>query len=327
MRNSNGTRRAVVIDGAVEVAGGVPLVSWNALSERLGQLSKRVLNGFGMSVITDERRYAVIGGTPSGILIRDGELFVRNGQSVDAFQLGSDFRALSMTRQGRLAWQNRVILSGRGFMNAVFREDEFLFKEGDTVDIDGDGILDPGNTVFFIPGGPGSMTFTEDGVVWVRAQLDTVSMGQPWSLLAVGDVFGLLYCTSLQANSTGRGAAIRAVGSNVLGQNDLRLRCVDLPLNSFGYFLCSVDQGFVAGAGGSQGDLCVTGAVGRFNAQAMSSGSVGAIEIAVDWLNLPGPTGSVSASIGDRWSSCCGYRDANPSVTSNFSNGVEVPVL
>ncbi|MEM8711303.1 MAG: hypothetical protein AAGG01_10150, partial [Planctomycetota bacterium] len=100
----------------------------------------------------------------------------------------------------------------------------------------------------------------------------------------------------------------------------------DMPANSFGYFLCSRVQGFAPGAGGSQGDLCLTGAVGRFNAQAMSSGGIGAIEIPVDWASLPGPTGSIAALVGERWNFQTWYRDANPGVTSNFSNGIEILV-
>ncbi len=323
VRNSVGSREAIVIDGVVEATGGVGFVSWNAIPPVFEPNGSESWNHFHQVQILDDRTYAAIGYTPRGILIRDGGLFVRDGHVVDGFELLSGLSTIAMNESGGLAWICNVRQGGSGSPNAVFREREFLFREGDTVDIDGDGVPDPGNTVYFIPGGVGQLAYTEEGTVWVVAQLDTPSMGQPWALLAVGEVFGRPYCTS-QPTSAGVGARIQAVGSPVVTENSLRLRCVDMPLNAFGYFLCSRTQGFAVGPGGSQGDLCLTGSVGRFNGQIVNSAGIGALEIPVNLHAWPQPTGVIGAVAGESWNFQCWFRDANPTVTSNFSDGIEV---
>ena len=54
-----------------------------------------------------------------------------------------------------------------------------------------------------------------------------------------------------------------ASGSTSAAANSLTIGAQDLPNNSFGFFLASRTQGLVAGPGGSQGTLCLGGAIGR----------------------------------------------------------------
>ncbi len=58
-------------------------------------------------------------------------------------------------------------------------------------------------------------------------------------------------------------ATVGASPSYVVANNDLTLAASQLPNSSFGFFLTSRSQGFVMGPGGSQGNLCVGGAIGR----------------------------------------------------------------
>jgi hypothetical protein len=66
-----------------------------------------------------------------------------------------------------------------------------------------------------------------------------------------------------------------------------------LPLNSFGFFLTSLDRGSVAGPGGSQGTLCLGGAIGRYvgPGQIQNSGTTGAVSLALNVNAMPTPTG------------------------------------
>ena len=106
---------------------------------------------------------------------------------------------------------------------------------------------------------------------------------------------GANYCTA-NVNSTGVGAAMSASGTNSCSANDLVLEASDLPVNSFGFFLTSQTQGFVANPGGSQGNLCLGGAIGRYvgTGQIQNSGSTGSIALAIDNTQVPQPTGLVA---------------------------------
>ena len=137
---------------------------------------------------------------------------------------------------------------------------------------------------------------------------------------------GTAYCGPAALNSRNLPATTCAFGSSVVLDNDLTLATDWLPANSFGYYLTSQLQGFVVSPGGSQGNLCQSGAVGRFNlsGQIQNSGSGGFFTLAPDLANVPQPTGLVPVLPGETWNFQAWYRDSNPSTTSNFSNAVSV---
>ncbi|MEM6571219.1 MAG: hypothetical protein AAF957_22605 [Planctomycetota bacterium] len=135
----------------------------------------------------------------------------------------------------------------------------------------------------------------------------------------------LASCTP-EPNSTGEPSVLFATGSSILADNRLRVRAQGLPPNAIGYFLASTTLGNVPMAGGSQGTLCLGGAVGRLNApgQAQNGGSCGLFDLTLDLAMMPQPTGFVSVLPGETWTFQCWHRDANPGLTSNFSNAVSV---
>ncbi|MEM1447873.1 MAG: hypothetical protein AAF726_08500 [Planctomycetota bacterium] len=142
----------------------------------------------------------------------------------------------------------------------------------------------------------------------------------------VDGAIGTNYC-SANANSTGVPAEISARGTELVDSNDITLVATSLPANASAFFLNSLDQGFAANPGGSQGNLCLGGAVGRYDAFVFNSGSAGEGSLTIDLTAIPTPTGLATAMAGDTWNFQTWYRDANPSATSNFSNGVSVTLL
>jgi len=134
---------------------------------------------------------------------------------------------------------------------------------------------------------------------------------------------GSEYCGPAVANSTGLAAVIAASGSTSASDNDLTLIASNLPPNQFGYFLVSATQGFIASPGGSQGNLCLSGSIGRFNAQIRNSGASGSFSIQADLTALPTSPAHVVLA-GETWNFTCWYRDVNPTSTSNFTNGLSV---
>lgn len=138
---------------------------------------------------------------------------------------------------------------------------------------------------------------------------------------------GTNYCTAV-ANSSGVAASLSASGTSNVALNNLVLEASDLPNNSFGFFVTSLTQGFVPMAGGSSGNLCVGGAIGRYVApgQIQNSGGTGAISLAVDNTLHPTPTGLVMVAAGETWNYQAWFRDTSPAgpATSNFTDGLEI---
>jgi len=135
---------------------------------------------------------------------------------------------------------------------------------------------------------------------------------------------GTSYCTP-NPNSRGLTGIQTVLGSSVVAQNEITLVASRLPLNAFGYFLASRTQGFVANAGGSQGNLCLGGAVGRFNGAIFNTGLSGSGTLAVDLQSIPSPSGLISVLPGETWHFQTWHRDTVASTaTSNFTDAVSV---
>ncbi len=154
-------------------------------------------------------------------------------------------------------------------------------------------------------------------------QIDNVSC-------PAGNVIGTNYCGPAPANSTGNSAVMSATGSTAVSVNALTLVATDLPANSFGFFLASLTQGFVGNPGGSMGNLCLGGSIGRYvgPGQIQNSGSAQEISLLLDLTMTPTPTGLVSIAAGEVWNFQAWYRDAVGGVaTSNFTDGLEITFL
>lgn len=136
---------------------------------------------------------------------------------------------------------------------------------------------------------------------------------------------GTSYCDGTP-NSTGLPGRISAHGSAVVTSNDLTLVAEDLPPHSFGFFLTSQTQGLTQNPGGSQGNLCLSGAIGRYvgPGQIRNAGATGAISLLLDLTQTPQPMGFVSVNAGETWNYQAWTRDSvGGMATSNFTNGLE----
>ena len=137
---------------------------------------------------------------------------------------------------------------------------------------------------------------------------------------------GTNYCTAT-TNSTGVSASIRAFGSFTAADNSLLLRASDLPAGQFAYFLAAQSQDFFPLVGGSQGNLCVGSPTARFNSQVgPTTGGEFAINVDIGNIPLP-PTFAYVIQAGETWNFQCWFRDANPSSTSNFTDGIQILFL
>ena len=141
-----------------------------------------------------------------------------------------------------------------------------------------------------------------------------------------GNSIGWFLCDGL-ANEVCSGANLRAVGSELVADNDVQLEASSLPPNSFGFYLNSTGVGTVMPPG-SVGILCINGGgIGRFirPGEIQQSGPSGTTSLALDLASIPRPNGTVAILPGERWSFQYWYRDtASTGPVSNFSDAIFV---
>ena len=134
------------------------------------------------------------------------------------------------------------------------------------------------------------------------------------------------YCMA-NPNSTGQSGSMSVMGSMVAVNNNLTLVASSLPDNAFGFFITSLDQGFVANPNGSEGNLCLSGAIGRYvgAGQIQNSGTTGGFSLALDLTMTPTPTGLVGVSAGETRNFQAWHRDqVGGMATSNFTDGIRI---
>ena len=118
---------------------------------------------------------------------------------------------------------------------------------------------------------------------------------------------------------------LRAAGSDLAAMNNVTLIAESLPQNAFGYFIASQTTSFVAGPGGSQGNLCLGGSIGRYIGDVASSGAGGCLLLTLDLDAVAQPNGSVAVAPGDTWNFQAWFRDSAGGIaTSNFTEGLEI---
>jgi hypothetical protein len=142
-----------------------------------------------------------------------------------------------------------------------------------------------------------------------------------------GASIGVNYCGPAALNSTGTPASIAALGSDVRSEDNLSLLATGLPGGTFAFFLASLRQGSVAQPGGSQGNLCLGGSIGRYvgPGEVRRARSDGTTSLQLDVDTVPQPTGPYSASAGETWHFQAWYRDALGGVaTPNLSDALGV---
>jgi hypothetical protein len=161
------------------------------------------------------------------------------------------------------------------------------------------------------------------GVQQVSFNTAVVDDGSVLTFLGAIEV-GTTYCVG-STNSRGLVGHMRGRGNRRVSNNNLFLDALDLPFNSAAFFIVSRTTAFVPLAGGSQGNLCLGGAIGRGVGPIVNTGSTGRATAQANLLAMPSPTGAFAVAPGDTLSFQCWHRDVVGGVaTSNFSNALQV---
>jgi len=148
-------------------------------------------------------------------------------------------------------------------------------------------------------------------------------------VLANAASVGTSYCGPAVGNSSGAAAVTRAFGSALVADDDLTLYGAGLPPQVFSFFVVSRTSGFVANPGGSQGNLCLGGVIGRSVGGTTPLANVsGGVSTSAPLGAMPVPMGSMQVQAGETWYFQCWYRDTvGGAATSNFSAGLAVSFL
>lgn len=133
---------------------------------------------------------------------------------------------------------------------------------------------------------------------------------------------GTIFCQG-QPNSTGAASVMTATGSSDVSQNDLTLTVDGLPTNQFGLFITSQTPIFAPNPGGSNGDLCIGGSLGRIPTL-VNSGATGDVSLALDLTGLPNSSALYAVMPGDTVYFQLWHRDTAAPGFSNFSPGIEI---
>ncbi|MEE2939473.1 MAG: right-handed parallel beta-helix repeat-containing protein, partial [Planctomycetota bacterium] len=135
---------------------------------------------------------------------------------------------------------------------------------------------------------------------------------------------GISFCLN-SANSTGSAALLTGQGSEVAADDDITLTATGLPANRVVLLAVSASVDSIPFAGGSQGTLCLGGAIGRFNGQVANSGATGSVDLPLDLTSIPVPGGPAAAMAGDTWIFQAWYQDTIFGIpVSNFTSALRV---
>ncbi len=153
--------------------------------------------------------------------------------------------------------------------------------------------------------------------------LETPAVDADYGLAIVGGTTGpLLQVCNGVLNSTGLGARLELTGSPTVADMDLTVSVDQLPLNSAGYVITSMDTFTVVNPGNSTGNLCIASStIGRFAGNVLNSGATGTVSFSPDLTMFPLPVGTAPVLPGETRYFQYWYRDSLIGIpTSNFSS-------
>ncbi|MEM8712884.1 MAG: hypothetical protein AAGG01_18185 [Planctomycetota bacterium] len=305
--------RALVVNGALyEAAPGYPVMRGSAVPPQItGSHGASTWRNIGSPSAVNNRGDVLFRGTADNSAGDSLLMDVRNGRRhSDAPGSGT---VAGMDARGALVYSRVAgsrLIDVEGYNN-VLRNSE--------LDLDGDGEGETGTagTSFWHNfAGPNSR---HSAVCLASFPLDSGETGQAY-FRARDFRMDTPLCEG-NDNSTGFPGQLIVCGSRRVSDDEVGIEMFGFPTGSTGFVLASRTPGLVANPGQSQGNLCLSGQIGRLATQAFTVGDTGRAAISFDLNSLPTPFGDVTAMPGDRWYVQAWYRDSiGGQATSNFTS-------
>ncbi|MEZ6015727.1 MAG: hypothetical protein R3F49_11470 [Planctomycetota bacterium] len=310
---SSGLQRCAWVDGLNVFLEGGPSPAPNSLWE--GTYGAQLVHAEGGNYAVAARIERLSNGSISSVIYRNGQAVAVVGAPLNGV-LGLQVRpydatSISMADSGELFFVVPLGSLTTTSYTALMADSEMLIRTGQSA---ASGLT----ITSFIPQQGSTIDASPDGNYCIfRAY---VSSG-PEALCVLERSVGQPTACVSAPNSTGVRGRLLGSGFSYVAANDLVVTAVDLPPNAFGYLNTSRTAGFVAQPGGSVGNLCLGGSIGRYVANVQSSGAVGVIATTIDLNSMPQPLGSQPVVAGQGWAFQLWHRDAGPSgAVSNWSD-------
>lgn len=259
-------------------------------------------------------------GATRGIIYRGADEVIRQGDWISAPGGGVvapfENAPIEITEADDVVYKV-VLTSGVELLRLA---DETVLAAGSSVTVSGEVV-----TALFA-GSYGSFAASSDGRSLITlARVD----GQfPTAAIVVERAIANDNLCQSTPNSTGLRGRLEVSGSRWLQFNDLSFRASELPAQQFGMLVNGTSLQLTPNPGGSAGDLCVGGSLGRHIGQIQSSGATGFIEVPVDLAAFPRPTGPIAVMSGQSFVFQLWHRDRIGGVnTSNFTDALSMRFL
>ncbi|MDF1836696.1 MAG: hypothetical protein P1V35_02405 [Planctomycetota bacterium] len=339
LEGPNESDRVFVVNGTVAIQESYPIPGGDPL--------KLVSNRMYQPFMADNGDWMVAGG------YQDGEVdwVAYNGVEVarehDPILPGSSTHYLDVFSNAACNQVGDYVVGGRvdGPANTnsvlVLNGRTLICREGDPVDLDGNGLFD--DDVYFSQFRSGGANLTDDLRLFLSGNLRNSSGTDLGGFLALIDVAGIIqfeaFCDPMNPNSSGLSTSLG--GTPIVGPSSgVRLEMDQGPAQQFGYFLvgtASNAPGLVLGSGRLCLALTPGNVIGRYNVAGGGHNSIGLFDNAGVFQNLAGssasglgfdiPTalplsGAPSIQPGQTWYFQGWHRDIGGA--SNFSNGLSV---
>ena len=167
----------VVLDGAVLNLGGSDVGQGEPVAAAIGGLPGESWSSIGFLGVTESGSYLLTADTDAGfsedqVVVRDGAIVYREGQTLDGHVLSGAIEGAYMNEAGDVAFVWDVEDGSGGFLEALYLDQQLLLREGDAVDLDGDGVVDPGAVISNFTG-LSAVTLGPQRTVYFTADVDT----------------------------------------------------------------------------------------------------------------------------------------------------------
>ena len=257
--------------------------------------------------------------TPGSIELWDATFVIATCNSVGNYLVGGSTDAAT-TSDGVLVLNGTTIVC----------------REGEPVDLNGNGIYDDG--VFFRTFGTDDAVLTDTLKLYLSGTLGDAggsNLGEFLMTLDLQEVAGTPFCNPADPNSTGMPTVLTGAFGSGVG-SDLHLESTQGPPTQFGYFLVGSSQND-PGVPIGNGHLCVSGSIGRYNIAGTDFNSVGVFDGSGILQNVSNTSSTASGydvpsavpvsgtptiMAGDTWTFQLWHREAGGQ--ANFSNGLSV---
>lgn len=166
----------VLVDG-LPISTSAGLIGENEpVPADLGGLAGELFDNFDFYGITDAGDHLITGDTAAAstedeFVAYNGTIIYREGDILDGLELSGSIEGAFMNNSGDIAFIWDVNDPVDGNVEALYLNSKLLLKEGDAVDLDGDGVVEPASILTSFTG-ISAVTMGEDRKIYFTADID-----------------------------------------------------------------------------------------------------------------------------------------------------------